>query len=445
MNKFSVLILALSFTLIINAEYYIIYNGNDRVGYYRIDEDQMEIREYALWNDGFSSEYSECLHSNFPDYTYKAYSYYSNNQVPKITEYKYNKLKKEISGITCLYQCGNIDAVFSGVLPVYSLMMAYRGKAVLNANTARIAKTSLSSIDNIKYSIFGSGFFPDSMYFHNYRFIRTDKILSISNPYSVRKTRILTPGDFRQKTSHIRVEGKRYLGELAFTKKSDTVIMILPFDQFSNRYGNIPPHIMPYTTYQIAERLKYPTFIFEFKDYGPIEHAYDFMQNGIIEAYKYLNQRYKQIIIMTFGPMLPLFLSTGIERPVIAVNPPAVHYEDYAKSLWGKLKTGFIFSSFDAYRNYDPLYANLSKTDLSKLYSNGDIYFVISRMTASDEAVRQAKTSGMYSIINNVDTRLNSYIVNEDFWSYKTHPYIHSKVIDHLNSISDKILKRRGL
>ncbi len=169
------------------------------------------------------------------------------------------------------------------------------------------------------------------------------------------------------------------------------------------------------------------------------------MKQAIIDVYKYLNMRYENIIVMAFGPMLPLFISTGIERPVIAVNPPFEQYEEYSRKVFSKLLGNYIFSSFDVYRNYDPLNEQLNRMDFKYEYSNSDIYFIISKKAIPEGFFSFKNAQTRYSLINYVDTRLNSYIVNEDFWSYRKHPYIHSKVIGHLNKIIDNLLKRSGL
>lgn len=444
MMKIKLIIIALLLGILVNAEYYIIYDKSSIAGYYKIDTDQFETHEYALWIDGFSKEYAECSHNEFPDYSYKSYSYYSDNQLPKITEYKSGKLKKDINRISAIYSIERCDIVFSALLPMYALMQSEKTKInVINAGTGKAALLNGNTLDNINFRIFGNSPYPDSVYFHNYRFIKTDKVLSISNPYSISKNNMLTPSDFVKKANHIKVNAKRFKGEFAYNKNSNTVVMILPFDQFSNRYGNTPPLIMPYTNYQISEGINVPSFIFEFNEYK--EPDFEYMKQAVIDAYKYLNMRYENIIVITFGPMLPLFISTGIERPVIAVNPPFEPYEQYAQKLFEKLKGRYIFSSWEVYSNYDPLMKALCSMDLPKAYRNSDIQYIISKKTMPDGFMKFKNSKAAYSLINNVDTRLNSYIVNEDFWSYRKRPRIHSKVIDHINKLIDNISKRRGL
>ncbi|MFO8061501.1 MAG: hypothetical protein R6U31_01080 [bacterium] len=419
--------------------YTIFFKGRP-AGYYYIEHKKGEVFEKALWIDGFSRHYSAGKHNFNDDYSYISTMYFRDNALPEKMQYFSGRFEKRGSNYSLNMPVSEKDIIIlNPQLPLYALLQAVNSSSsVFFVPDERIVPVSGSSIAGIEYSIFGNSHSPDSIIWGNYTFRRGQPV-NFSNPYSIDYSSLITKEDFRQKPLSKKIRIGSINGELYFNRKEyDKLVIVLPFNYFSDRYSNTVS-TRPFTGYQIAQSIDCPVYIFDFAGDKPDSRS---IIANIRAMYNYFSRHFSDIVFIGFNAYASVYLLTGIEAPLIAVNPPLIDYHSYTDLMFAlyNAENDFIYSSAGIYRRYDPFYPLLKDRDMLNMYSREDILILYSADVLSQRELEALSSSKCPRIsIRNVDRRLNSYKMKlSDLRNYKEVPHIHSEIKRYLNKLIEK-------
>lgn len=440
MRKTIFILCILSYIFLSASTGYTIFFKGRPAGHYYIERREYEVFEKALWIDGFSRHYSAGKHSFNDNYSYISTMYFRDNALPEKIRYTSGRFTKRGSNYSLNIPVSEKDfIVLNPQLPVYALLQAVnRGSSVFFVPGEKIIHAAGKSIAGIKYSIFGNPHNPDSIIWGNYTFRRGQPV-NFSNPYSIDYSSLMTKADFKEKSLSKKIRIGNINGELYFNRKEyDKLVIILPFDYFSDRYSNTVS-TRPFTAYQIAQSIECPVYIFDFGVKKPGGRS---IINNIRAMHNYFSRHFSDIVFIGFNAYASVFLLTGIDAPLIAVNPPLIDYHSYTEMMFSlyNAENDFIYSTADIYRRYDPFYPLLRGKNMLNMYSKENITILYSADVLSQPELRAVQSSSCRRIsIRNVDRRLNSYKMKlRDLRNYKDVPHIHSEIKSYLNKLIEQ-------
>ncbi len=436
------LIVLLFIIITINsASSYNIYYKAEIAGKYIIDYNYPYIRETALWTDGFSAQFSQSEHNFGSGYSYQSLSYIKDNTLPNSLHYESNVLDKRIGTINAHIKIKeNVPFIIENSLPFGAVMFVQRnGISDLFSVTkdafvkVKTEAGQIVSIDNIPVYVYGDGIYPDSIIWAHYTLKKTNAFSYINNPYS--KGRVFKKSDFTKKPLHKIIRIGDIRGELCISGSGGDLVVILPFDIRSDRYGNTY-NAKVYTAYQLAESIHKNVFIFDFIGLKDFNVKSVMEQLRVIDSY--FSAYYDNIHYIAFNDMLPIAVDVFPERHIIGINPPVTDYDLYQSIVFGKYNkySDFMYSSVKSFKVYNIFNNYFAQTDFIKLYNQHrhlKLIFSFSALNESEtEKLMYIKCK--YSKIKNIDRRLNSYIIGSDFWSFRTNIYINKSILQYINN-----------
>ena len=294
-------------------------------------------------------------------------------------------------------------------------------------------------IGNLTVKVFTTGIYPDSVLWGSYIFKKQNNYSNIENPYKADYSNIIKKEYFTKKKARKKIRIGNVLGELAFGKNNNEIVIILPFDYRSDKNGNMP-NINAYTTYQIAEKMQKTTFIFDYKGFN--KPSINDIEKSLKQIDEYFKKHYKNVSYIAFNDMVPLLVLTINDAKIIGINPPLNNYYDYQEMIFKKLNiyNNYIYTNLYTFIRYNPLDSALKQINFCELYrKSNNLYLIFSKEVMTDDeliSARSLNTKGAF--INNIDRRLNSYIIKKDLWSFRKIPRIHSRIINYINTIVNK-------
>ncbi len=423
--------------LIFSTIYYKITSNEKLCGYASINILSDSISEKYLWIDGFSKEYVYAKHTFYNGYKYKSLSYYKNNALPKKIEFSNNKLYRK----NYLYETKiKSDDIYSFVYNPFAPLstIIYLNKNYINKKNIIDVITG-NAIKNTNFFYCSNNeLYPDTIRFYNYLFVKSKKI-TINNPYNMQVNDFSEK--YKIKKHHRTIKIGSIIGEMGFNKLYDKIVIILPFDYYSDLYGNTV-NSKSYNVLQIAEHIKYPTFIFDFNNYNDLNKKN--IKKSIENIYIYFKRRFKKVVLIGFNQMTNVFFYSDINAKIIAFNPPVLKYNLYLKSMFSQLNkyNNYLFSNYNSYKNYDPFYTDLINNNFINEYNKhkNNLIIIFSKSVMNKNQLKNSeKIQCKKYYIRNIDRRLNSYIVNYDLWSFNNNRKIHRKIFDFINKILKNI------
>lgn len=436
----SVLLLIICFISSSSASYTIYYK-NSESGKYYIEYNYPDIVERVLWTDGFSNQYNESLHSFNAGYSMKSYAYIRDNAYPNTVIYSGNVIEKRIGSITTKsVMKEKPDIIMDMSCPLGSIIYINNSldKLIYNVTKDKYIKVNnregeVAFIDNIALSIFGNEFYPDSIHWSHYRFIKNKSNYNVVNPFRM-KSKNLSKEYFKQKQIQKKLRIGNIIGEISMNGKERHIAVILPFDLRSDRYGNTYSD-KPYTTYQLAQRINGAVFIFDFLGLKTL--TYDEMKKQIAMIEEYFSTYYDDVTFIAFNDMCPMVIEATENAFIIAINPPLCTYNNYEAIMYAKLNknSDFIYSSLYSFRQYNVFHNAYFSANFIDEYNNTERLKILVSYDVLDVAEIQGlkDIQGKYTKISNIDRRLNSYIIEQDLFSYKRVPIISESIIKYLN------------
>lgn len=436
----SIALLSLIIIFSSSAAYTIYYKGSE-AGQYYVDYNYPHIQEKVLWTDGFSKQYTEALHDFYAGYSLKSYSYIRNNALPNTVAYEGNVLNKRIGSImTRSVMNKPIDMILDMSCPLGAVIYMHNSmdKLIYNITNDNLVKVKhinnqVRFVDGIPVSVFGQEFYPDSIHWSHYRFIKNEYARNVINPFK-RDMNTLSREHFNKKPIQKKIRIGDIVGELSMNGNETDIAVILPFDMRSDRYGNMY-NVKAYTTYQLAQQLNCAVFVFDFL--GLRSMAYDELKSQVKGIEQYFSHYFDNVTFIAFNDMCPLAME-AVNARIIAFNPPLCRYDKYEQIMFSRLNSSndFIYSSLHSFRQYNVLGNAYRDMDFIEMYNMADNLFIIvsSDVLDAEEMAGLNELDIKYTRISNVDRRLNSYIIDNDLHSYRHAPVINKSIITYINN-----------
>lgn len=416
---------------------YTIFKDDKIVGYSNFEIKNFVILERTLFLDGFTKEYI-LSRTDVKRNHFKSYRYYADMNLPDFIEFKDGILVKKIGQKIFKYKIKPYPLFGIENILTTSYLGGILGDSIFNFDRNEILKVKKDggkfSLSFGDYSIFKSKGIVDSVFYLDYRYVKSQNYFEIKNPYYLDVTSFFQPKDFFKKKNRKNIDLKYTKLHLSYNEPKREVLLIAPFTLTSDMYGNISNLITPFTQIQISENIDIPTIIFEFKTK---EVDPNMVMEGIQEIYEFLKKRYEKVHLLTFNH---IFLFCDIEKfdKVLLINPPIEDMNLWSEDFYKKLSVGnrYLFKNYEKFLKFEVIDTTIKEENIKNFYvKKENLIFIFSKdILSKSEMERVSKLNGKIYFIKNVDRRLNSYY-KYDLWSYDKNIFIDQKVlnfIDHL-------------